>query len=420
MKTFFRRIHLYLGLVAGLIIMITCFTGAALVFEKEWQTLIYPERYKVEEKGTQASIAALFSALKQKVPQANITSVKFYNNPGRSVEITYSEEKAREGKSDKKEDAKSDNHKSIKEVKPQAGKGPSNTQAFMNPYSGELISLYSHRNSFFYTMFSLHRWLLAGDIGKLIVGISTLIFLFILTTGIILWWPENKKKLKQRLKLKWNAGWKRINHDLHIVLGFYTAIFLFVIAFTGLAWSFQWFNDGIYWITGTENKRPEPPTSIYQHNTPRLTVDEVNNVVKKSLVDIQYYTINLPKDSVAAYSVTALSMDPAHEKATDQYFYDQYSGTLVSTALYSERNLGQRIRSTFYPVHVGSIAGLPGRIIAFVVCLSGAMFPITGIILWINRLSKEKRKARKSFKAQAALRGAINTPGKIIQQAHRN
>jgi uncharacterized iron-regulated membrane protein len=63
--------------------------------------------------------------------------------------------------------------------------------------------------------------LLAEDIGKLIVGISTSIFLFILLTGIVLWWPKNIKKLKQRVKLKLSAGWKRINHDLHISIGFF-------------------------------------------------------------------------------------------------------------------------------------------------------------------------------------------------------
>jgi uncharacterized iron-regulated membrane protein len=79
---------------------------------------------------------------------------------------------------------------------------------------------------------SLHRWLLGGSdsIGKTITGISTLIFLFILITGIILWWPKTKNILLRQLKIKQSAGWKRFNHDLHIVLGFYSAIFLFIFA----------------------------------------------------------------------------------------------------------------------------------------------------------------------------------------------
>ncbi|WP_442902315.1 PepSY domain-containing protein [Flavihumibacter sp.] len=48
-------------------------------------------------------------------------------------------------------------------------------------------------------MFALHRWMLGGDIGKIIVGISTIIFLFIMITGIVFWWPKTRAILRQRL-----------------------------------------------------------------------------------------------------------------------------------------------------------------------------------------------------------------------------
>jgi uncharacterized iron-regulated membrane protein len=280
--------------------------------------------------------------------------------------------------------------------KPEAGKGPGGgNQAFINPYTGKLISLYQHRNSFFYTMFSLHRWLLAGDVGKMITGISTLIFLFILLTGFVLWWPKTKAKLKQHLTLKWSASWKRINYDLHSVIGFYTAIFLFASAFTGLAWSFEWFNNGIYKITGTENKRPEPPASTFVEGATPITFDRALETVQSLAPDAVYYTINRAKDANASIAITVLSTDPVHEKASDQYFLDQYSGTLTGTALYKDRNLGQRVRGIFYPIHVGSIGGVPGRIIAFLSCVAGVTFPVTGVIIWINRLRKKDKKKKK-------------------------
>jgi uncharacterized iron-regulated membrane protein len=361
MKVFFRRIHLYLGLAAGIIISITCFTGATLVFEKELQSTIYPARYYVKPQGSKVALGILVANLKSKVPSAKISSVKIFDAADRSVEITFSQD--------------GQNGKEISQKKTAVG-GSSNNVAFMNPYTGDLISLYSHRTTFFYTMFALHRWLLAGDAGKLIVGISTSVFLFILMTGFILWWPNKKKKLKQRLKVKLSAGWKRINHDLHISIGFYSAIFLFIFAFTGLAWSFEWFNNGIYNLTGTESKRPEPPSSTVVAGANPASLDEVFTQAKTSAAGVEYYFISLPKDSAAVYAVTALPRDPVHEKASDQYFFDQYSGKLTATNFYRDRNLGQRLRSTFYPVHVGSIAGLPGRIIALLACVAGFTFPL--------------------------------------------
>jgi uncharacterized iron-regulated membrane protein len=409
MKNFWRNIHLYLSLAAGIVIMIVCFTGATLVFEKELQMYIYPERYTVAPGEKRVSIDDAATALQKNVKGISVTSAKVYSDPTRSLELSYSEEKKEKGNRDgqkKREDKKSSEKEGGKKgegKKPEAGKGGGGgSQAFVNPYTGEVISLYTHRNSFFFTMFSLHRWLLAGDVGKLIVGISTSIFLFILITGIILWWPKTKAKLKQHLTLKW-AGWKRINHDLHVVIGFYTAIFLFAFAFTGLAWSFEWFNNGIYWITGTENKRPEPPISVAASTAP-MGIDQILEIAQHQVPNAVFYTVNKPKDSTAAYAVTVMPIDPVHEKASDQYFFDQYTGKLLGTALYKDRNLGQRVRGIFYPIHVGSIGGTAGRIIAFLACVAGVTFPITGTILWINRLSKEKKKKnKKAAKKQSSI-----------------
>ncbi|MFC5271170.1 PepSY-associated TM helix domain-containing protein [Adhaeribacter terreus] len=411
MKNFFRDIHLYLSLAAGLVIAVICFTGAALVFEKELQQTIYPERYLVKPKTERVSLEKMVAVVQQKVSGAKISGVKVYADPTRTVEISYQDPKDKakgekqkaEGKTvgaegkkvGAKEEGKGEGKKG-KGGKKEGGKEKNNT-AFMNPYSGELISLYDHRNSFFYTMFATHRWLLADDIGKFITGVSTFIFLFILLTGIILWWPKNQIILKQRLRFKWDGGWKRMNHDLHIVLGFYSAIFLFAFAFTGLAWSFKWFNDAIYVVTNSENKKPEPPKSVLTENAKTVSFDQAFAAVKTLEPDAQFYNLNAPKEVDGVFSASALPLEPVHEKATNQYFFDQYSGKLLEKNLYADKNLGQRVRATFYPVHVGSIGGLPGRIIAFLACIAGVTFPVSGLILWLNRLrKKDKKKLKKA------------------------
>src|SRR5688500_14909095 len=97
-----------------------------------------------------------------------------------------------------------------------------------------------------------------------------------------------------------------------------------------------------------------------------------------SVVDIHYHLKYAPRDSAAAYDATVMTNHPSHEKASDQYFVDQYAGKFIGNNLYRERNLGQRTRSAFYAFHVGSVAGMPGRIIAFFACLAGVFFPVTG------------------------------------------
>ena len=97
-------------------------------------------------------------------------------------------------------------------------------------------------------MMRLHRWLLdeykrdgSFSWGKSIVGYATLVLAIIIISGIVIWYPRNKKVLRNRLKVKTKAGWFRFFYDLHVSGGFYAALLLLILALTGLTWSFGWY-----------------------------------------------------------------------------------------------------------------------------------------------------------------------------------
>ncbi|HEY0067970.1 MAG TPA: PepSY-associated TM helix domain-containing protein, partial [Flavisolibacter sp.] len=355
MKVFFRRIHLYLSLAAGLVILIACLTGAILVFEKDLQMAMNKKRYYVEQSGPRLSLEQLTGRVKTSYPGHKINGIKVYKDGGRSAEVSIS--------APPKKDAKpaAEAKPSPEEKDPKKAQAPPQRQpgftVFINPYTGEVLEKYSYQETFFYQVFALHRWLLGGQnsIGKYIVGISTFIFLFILITGIILWWPKTRRIMARRLKIKWNAGWKRINHDMHLVFGFYSAIFLFIFAFTGLAWSFEWFNNGIYKVTNSPLKQAPPPKSAFMEGVQRISPDQALAVATTMQNDAEFYNVSFPKDSTEVFSVSFLPPDAAHEGATDAVYVDQYSGHVAGTLAFSERSLGARVRSAFKPVHTGSI-----------------------------------------------------------------
>jgi uncharacterized iron-regulated membrane protein len=94
---------------------------------------------------------------------------------------------------------------------------------------------------------------------------------------------------------------------------------------------------------------------------------------------------------VSSITITGLDKEAVHETATDVLYLDQYSGNVLGQYLYSDRNLGAQVRATFRPVHVGSIWGTTSKIIALIVCILGTTFPVTGVIMWINRTRKKKK-----------------------------
>ena len=369
MKIFFRRIHLYLSLAAGLVILVCCATGAILVFEKDLQMALNKSRYYVAPAAQKLSLEQLVAYAQQQLPKGRVSGVKIYSDNTRSVEVSMS----------------------VKAEKKDAP--PQNVTVYMHPFTGQVLDVYNYRDTFFYQVFALHRWLLGGpkSVGKYIVGVATFMFLFTLLTGIILWWPKTQKILAQRLKIKSNAGWKRLNHDLHIVLGFYSAIILFIFAFTGLAWSFEWFNKGIYKVTNSPLKAPLPPQSVYAENAKTISLDKSLAAAATIYPQSVSYHITLPKDSTSVITVASLSDNAVHEGATDAVYIDQYNAAVLGKTAYSERSLGARVRSTFKPVHTGSIWGTPSKVVAFIVCVLGCSFPITGTVMWWNRTRKKRK-----------------------------
>ncbi|HEX8330564.1 MAG TPA: PepSY-associated TM helix domain-containing protein [Hymenobacter sp.] len=417
MKVFIRNIHLYLGLASGLIIVFVCLTGTILVFEKEIEQTWHSERYFVVPASTpRLSLAQLTDAVRAYKPKAKITSWKVYADPARSVEVSLAGAGGPGGKDGGPKGERSGNGKAKLEGagrpggegrgpgagKPGEGgpgkgkgKGDGGPRLYVNPYTAAVLGEINPRETFFHTVEQLHRGLVAGPIGKLVMGINASIFLFILGTGLILWWPATRKAMTQRLKVKWGSGWKRLNHDFHIVLGFYASLFLLVFALTGVGMSFEWITKGINQLTNSPLKRPEPPVSAAPAaGATTFAADAALTLARQQAPDAENYSLQLPKEPTGSIRVAVLRPGAVTENATDEVYLDQYSGQVISGQTYAQRPLGQKIRGLFKPIHTGAIFGWPTKILALVISLLGASFPITGTILWLNRIRKNRKKQR--------------------------
>ncbi|MBQ6938562.1 MAG: PepSY domain-containing protein, partial [Muribaculaceae bacterium] len=236
MKKLFRQLHLWLSIPLGLVITVICFSGAMLVFEKEITECVQHDIYFVEEvKNSPLPIDSLISNVAPTLNEGvSITGITVSSDPERCYKVNLSK--------------------------------PRRAAIYVDQYTGEVKGS-SSRLPFFNTMFRLHRFLLDkrdanGGVfwGKQIVGISTLLFVVILITGIILWWPKSKKAWKNLVTIRLRSGWKRFLYDLHVVGGMYAIVFLLAMALTGLTWSYPWYRNAFYSLFGVEQ-------SVQKNNT---------------------------------------------------------------------------------------------------------------------------------------------------------
>ena len=244
MKNFFRKFHLWLSVPFGIVITITCFTGALLVFEKEITALCVGDITVVTPVGEPLPVSVIADKVDATLPaDVNVKGIVVSCSPHEAYKVNLSK--------------------------------PKKSAVYVNQYTGEVIGK-DERLPFFQAVFRLHRWLMdsnPGDgkifWGKMIVGTSTLACVIILLTGLVIWWPRNRKMLMNRLQIALRKGQNRFWYDLHVAGGFYALLLLLAMALTGLNWSFEWYKNGVYGLFGAgndnvtvENKVPVKATEI--------------------------------------------------------------------------------------------------------------------------------------------------------------
>lgn len=372
-------LHLWLGLTSGIVVFIVSITGCIYVFQNEISDALEPWRFVDAQDETYAPPSQLLDSAKVYVPQHQPTGITYDGKEGAAAVGFWINE----------------------------GNYPGFTVVFLNPYDATFIKkqipLGKQEFNFFQFIVNGHQHLwLPPHMGRPVVGISVLIFLILLITGIILWWPRtwNRHTLKQKFTIKFSGNFNRINLDLHNTLGIYSLLFAMIFAITGLVWSFNWFGNGLYYLTSGGEQKME------HHHPHSGSPDSIACLPGKiTALDLAFYKAletepnpariyltPYPEDEDDAIEIVFYQKEGKYYHQ-NEYFYDQYSVEPLRTKgdRYTEATFADKLEMANYDLHTGSILGLPGKIIAFLVSLFCASLPITGFIYWWKRKQKQKR-----------------------------
>jgi uncharacterized iron-regulated membrane protein len=218
-------------------------------------------------------------------------------------------------------------------------------------------------------------------------------------TGIIMWWPKRKSDRKRSFTIKWGGRWRRVNYDLHNVLGFYAASIAIILAITGLAIAFTPVNNGIKYTANlgkTYANEAALPTSDSLHK-PAVAVnawDKAFLYVKQRSPQAQMFTL-YSDDAKAANTIYLNAYYKSlHYYKSDLYEFDQFSGKLLKNIVHKDKSAGLKMNNMNYDIHVGQILGLTGKIIAFLASLICASLPITGFVIWWGKRNKKGKKVK--------------------------
>ncbi|MCD6064920.1 MAG: peptidase [Flavipsychrobacter sp.] len=364
------KAHLFLGLSSGLIVFIVAITGCLYAFKDEIQNATQPYRFVAKQDKQFLHPSQIQHIAEQALPGKHIHAVMYQGETHAAKAIFYSGPKA----------------------------GNYYYFVYVNQYTGEVLKVRNEYKTFFRFVLDGHFYLwLPHDLGHVVVASATLVFLTMVISGIVLWWPRNKAGRKQRFSIKLNAKWRRKNYDMHNVLGFYVASLAIVFAVTGSVWGFEWFKKAYYGaITGgrTMIKYKEPASKDAVMATTQLpAIDRIWLQLQKDVPANGTMEVHIPETDSSSIAVN-INPDPTTYWKTDYRYFDQNSLRELSVnhvwGRFKDAKGGDKLMRMNYDIHVGAVLGLPGKLLAFFASLIIASMPITGTLIWWGRRKKSK------------------------------
>jgi len=248
--------HLVSGLVAGAVIFIMSFTGAAIALQP--QILLWAERHMrtvpVAANARWIGPEALLTKVREQRPDLIPTGMTLEHDATLAAAVTLTEPPA-----------------SAPAGSPAPG-GPVGqpplTTLYVNPYTGDVLGeldASTPTRRFFRINTEWHRWLaMNGEqqraTGRWITGLSNAAFLLLALTGLYIWIPRvlSWRAFKAVTVFRRGLPSKARDFNWHNVIGVWSAAVMVMLTFTGLCISFPKTYGVIYAVTGIE--RPAAPS----------------------------------------------------------------------------------------------------------------------------------------------------------------
>jgi uncharacterized iron-regulated membrane protein len=326
------QIHLWTGIAIGLYVVVSSVSGSAIVFRNELYKSLWPGPKIVAISGPRLSRDGLKRAVRQAWPHYSVTYIWESKRKDEATEVWI------------EHDGEAKPKTVGRLVDPFTGRdlGPS------RPVSIGVLAWLSN----------LHTDLLAGNTGRKVNGVLAILVIVLSITGFLVWWPGTGR-VRRSLTIDFRSNWKRLNWDLHSVIGFWMFAFVFIWGVTGVFLVF-----------------PKPFQIVVNHFSPL------------QLYGLQS-SLEAPAQAPAANNndITAQIVPVA----------DQNSAPPVRRRRRPPRGSnGDVFLRWFYYLHFGNFGDWESKAAWVLLGLAPPFLFVTGALMWWNRvLSREARTSRR-------------------------
>ena len=351
------RWHFYAGMIITLPLIVVAATGALFIFKDEVEGVLHPGVLYVEPAVEHATYEQQLAAARAAVgPAYQIGTMQVFMNPKRATELAMGGQKFQMG--------------------------------YVDPYRGHYLGSVE-KGGFSDIVLTLHRNLFLGTTGRIVVELTTCWGIVLVATGIYLWWPQKANQVWGVWLPRLRAKPYVVLRDLHTVVGFYIAVVAIVISLTGLIYTYVWGVGFRYAAQKTEayDLIMKPRLSKSAPEAKDLSIDRIVQIAQQKMPG-NNLRVSFPRVTNGAYMVYANNeRGPGFNEIL---FIDRASGEILEDYYNSQLKTMWWLGTWNYPLHIGTIWGLPTKIIWLVTCIILTTLPVTGVWMWWERRPRGK------------------------------
>jgi uncharacterized iron-regulated membrane protein len=424
------RWHFYAGLFVMPFLVILAVTGTLYCFQPQIEPFLYRHRLIVEpQPAPRLAEDVLLERARMAMPAGAIaTTAAIDRSPTRSAEFVF---------------------------RLPSGEKQS---VYVNPYTGEVLGALRVEYRFMQVVRMLHRKLLLGKTGELLMELAACWTLVMIGTGIALWWPREQGLMRDALVPRFSLRGRPFWKSLHAVMGIWLALGAVLFVLTGLPWTGSWGKQ--FKALATSVRLGAPPGSWgglplrsalpghaataqfvgadagHPHSSnseamPGMTMDDLplpnipwavgNAPVPRShdhaaarpftlgaLVTLvaslgvtSDYQIALPGSATGVYTVSYFPADPRRERTI---YIDQYSGAVLKDIRYADYGAVAKAISYGTSLHMGRYFGRANQVLCTLISMGLAGMAVTGCVMWWKRRPARSLGAPGRERAQPPMR----------------
>lgn len=366
LRRLWLTLHRWIGLTLGPLLALTALLGALLVVALPLDRAAHPELFTARSHGNAAP--APLEPLRQRLlaefgPDTNLT-LRPPRQPGDTLWVL--------------------------------ARGPWDGTLYLDPATGAEQGRRGTHEGAYNLLFELHSSLLLEDTGKGVLAIAALAYLFLLVTGVVLWWPA---RWPPSLRIVLDRGLLRGLFDLHRTGGAVLGLLIAVSVFTGAYMAWRPLGGFISNALGqTPAKAPVVPKGT--STGPRLPLDDLVARAQAVFPGQPIGYVQVPGRSDRPLRVRFRLADDPHPNGIGSVWVHPATGELLGVRRWQDMDTGNGAVVVIYPLHTGVLGGVVHQAVTALLGLALAGLGLSGVWLWWRR-----RAVAAAARSQALSRG---------------